>query len=145
MDRDYKIKKVGKGTGSSFVVTPLDKSRFRSNAKPYKAKDLLAKIYEAYPHKDADSDLDEDEDDDEPKKSKGKKKKDKSLRSQFEKLDMDDLKEICLELGMSKKEFKAFDDEEEVLDELFGNYDEDDLKEVFENLNDEDDEDEDDD
>lgn len=143
MDRDYKIKKVGKGTGSSFVVTPLDKSRFRSNAKPYKEKDLLAKIYEAYPHKDETPD--DEDDDDTPKKKSKKDKKSKSLRSKFENLDMDELKEICLEIGMSKKEFKAFENEEEVLDELFGNYDEDDLKEVLENLDDEDDEDDDDD
>ena len=32
MDRDYKIKKIGKGQGSSFSVTPLDKERF-SNKK----------------------------------------------------------------------------------------------------------------
>ena len=57
---------------------------------------------------------------------------------------MDELKSICLEIGMSKKEFKAFDDEEEVLDELFDNYEEDDLAELLENLDDDEDEDDDD-
>ena len=54
---------------------------------------------------------------------------------------MDELKSICLEIGMSKKEFKAFDDEEEVLDELFDNYEEDDLAELLENLDDDEDDD----
>ena len=57
---------------------------------------------------------------------------------------MEELKSICLEIGMSKKEFKAFDDEEEVLDELFDNYEEDDLAELLENLDDDEDEDDDD-
>ena len=32
---------------------------------------------------------------------------------------MDELKSICLEIGMSKKEFKAFDDEEEEIEKFF--------------------------
>lgn len=141
MDRDYKLKKVGKGAGSSFVVTPLDKSRFRSKAKAYSNKELLDKIYEAYPTTSGDEDEDEvDEDEAKEKKSKNKKsKKEPTLREKYEELDMEDLKSICLELGMSKKEFKAFEDEEEVLDELFDNYEESDLEEVLENLEDEDD------
>ena len=143
-DRDIKIKKVGKGTGSSFVVTALDKSRFRNDkAKPYKEKQVFEILYKAYPLDD-EKESDEDEDEVPKKKSKSKKKKEPTLREKFEKLDMEELKSICLEIGMSKKEFKAFDDEEEVLDELFDNYEEDDLAELLENLDDDEDEDDDD-
>lgn len=149
MDRDYKIKKVGKGTGSSFVITPLDKSRFRNNkAKAYSEKKLREIIMKAYENTDSDDDDEEEETTSKKSKKaeKKSKKKEPTLREKFEKLDMDELKSICLEIGMSKKEFKAFDDEEEVLDELFDNYEEDDLAELLENLEDEEeDEDEDDD
>lgn len=148
MDRDYKIKKVGKGTGSSFVVTPLDKSRFRNDkAKPYKEKQIRELIMKAYPDDEV---KDSDEDEEETLKKKAtkkdkKKKKEPTLREKFEKLDMDELKSICLEIGISKKEFKAFDDEEEVLDELFDNYEEDDLAELLEDLESDEEEGEDDD
>lgn len=152
MDRDYKIKKVGKGTGGSFVVTPMDKSRFRANAKPYSKKELLKIMEAAFPvDKDTDSkakDDDEDEEDEVPvKKSKAKKgkKKEPSLREKYENLDMKQLKEIALELGITKKEFKNFEDEEEVLDEFFDNYEESDLEELLENLEEEEDDEEDDD
>ena len=56
---------------------------------------------------------------------------------------MDQLKEICIEIGMSKKEFKAFDDEEEVVEELFSTYEESDLEELLEGLDDEEDEEDD--
>ena len=41
-DRDYKIKKVGKGIGGSYAVTPLDKTRFRNDkVKPYTKNQIL--------------------------------------------------------------------------------------------------------
>lgn len=46
-----------------------------------------------------------------------------------------------MEIGMSKKELKAFDDEEELLDELFDNYEEEDLEELLEDLDEEDEDD----
>ena len=142
MDRDYKIKKVGKGMGGSFAVTPLDKSRFRSNAKPYSYNELEDIIDKAFPYENSNSDSDEDEDDEPVKKSKKtEKKKKKSLRSKFEELSMSDLKEICLNLGISKKEFKNFEDEDEVLDELFDNYEESDLEELYNDLSDDEEDD----
>ena len=151
MDRDYKIKKVGKGTGGSFVVTPMDKSRFRANAKPYSKKELLKIMEAAFPvDKDSDSKDKSNDDDDEDevsvKKSKTKKskKKEPSLREKYENLDMKQLKEIALELGITKKEFKNFEDEEEVLDEFFDNYEESDLEELLENIEEEEDEEDDD-
>lgn len=143
MDRDYKVKKVGQGQGSSFVVTPLDKERFSNKkAKPYtreQVKDILDKAY-------AKSDVDnEDEDDEEEIKKpakKVKKKKEPTLREKFEELEFSELKEIARDIGMSKKELRNFEDEEELLDELFDNYEEEDLSELLEDMNeDEDDED----
>ena len=146
MDRDYKVKKVGQGQGSSFVVTPLDKERFSNKkAKPYtreQVKDILDK---AYAKSDVDE-ADEDEEEEEikkPAKSKKKaKKKEPTLREKFEELEFSELKKIAREIGMSKKELRNFEDEEELLDELFDNYEEEDLSELLEDMDeDEDDED----
>lgn len=161
MDRDYKVKKVGQGQGGSFVVTPLDKERFKnSKAKPYTYKQVKEIMEKAWVSKDLDTDdEDEDEEDDEvetkksSKKDKGskskgkKKKKEPTLREKFEELSFKDLKSIALEIGMTKKELKAFDDEEELLDELFDNYEEEDLQELLDDMDsddEEEDEDEDD-
>lgn len=154
-DRDYKIKKVGKGTGGSFVVTPLDKSTFRnSKAKPYTEKQIREILEKAFAStNDSEDEEDEDEEEEEKVSKKSKKaskkaapkKKKKPLRSKFEELDMAQLKEICLEIGMSKKEFKAFDDEEEVIEELFSTYEESDLEELLEGLDDEEEDDDEDD
>ena len=42
---------------------------------------------------------------------------------------------------MSKKEVKAFEDEEEILNELFDNYEESDLEELLEEIDEEEEED----
>lgn len=141
-DRDYKIKKVGKGTGSSFVITPLDKSRFRNNkAKPFSDKQIQEIFDNAYKSTTNDSDDDDDDEEVVEKKSKkSSKKKEKSLRDKFEELSFEDLKEIALEIGLSKKEVRAFDDEEELIDELFDNYEESDLEDLLEEFGDDDDE-----
>lgn len=151
MDRDYKIKKVGKGMGGSYVVTPMDKEKFTNKkAKVPNQKQIEQILLKAYNTDSDDKDSDEDvEDTKEAKKanaSKGKKKKEKTLKSKFLDLDMDDLKEIAKELGMTKKGLRAFDDEEELVDELFDSYEEDDLEDMLNDLdNSDDDEDEDDD
>lgn len=158
MDRDYKVKKVGSGQGGSFVVTPLDKERFKnSKAKPYSYKQVKEILEKAWVSKDLDDEEEEDEDEEEntsksKKKSskdnsKGnkKKKKEPTLREKFEELSFKELKEIALEIGMSKKELRAFDDEEELLDELFDNYEEEDLQELLDDMEDEEEEEDDDD
>lgn len=150
LDRDYKVKKVGQGQGASYVVTPLDKERFKnSKAKPYTRKQVKEILENAWQPKNISTDDEEDDDEEESetkkkKSTKKNKKKQKSLREKFEELSFKQLKEIAMEIGMSKKELKAFDDEEELLDELFDNYEEEDLEELLEDL-DEDEEDEDDD
>ena len=137
LDRDYKIKKVGKGTTGSFVITPLEKSAFKNKkAKPLsedKIRDMIAKAYSERSSDDNDSDDDEDERSVKKSKSKGKKKE-KSLRDKFLDLDFSDIKEIAIELGMSKKEIKKFEDEYELVSELFDNYEEEDLEELYEEL-----------
>lgn len=156
LDRDYTIKKVGQGTGGSFVVTPLDKERFKNkNAKPFtrdQVIEIMEKAWVSKSDEDLGDDDDEDEEDEKPakkgegKKEKGKKpkKKEKSLHDKFLDLDEDDLKDIALELGMTKKEIKSFDDPEDLVDELFDSYEEDDLQDLYDDL-DSDDEDDDDD
>ena len=149
MDRDYKIKKVGQGQGGSFVVTPLDKERFNNKkAKPFTKKQMQEILDKAYAKQEVEDDEDEEEDEEEvtSKKSKKrakKKKQKKSLRSRFEELSFKELKEIGLEIGLSKKELRAFEDEEELIDEFFDNYEEEDLQELLEDLEAEKDEEED--
>lgn len=143
LDRDYKIKKVGKGKGGSFVITPLDKSTFKSKkAKPYtddKIRDLIEKAYSSKPTSD---DEDDDDEEEKTKKKSKSKRKEKSLREKYDDLDFSDVKQIARELGMSKKEIKEFDDSEELVDELFDNYEEDDLEELLDDLESEADDDE---
>lgn len=159
-DRDYKIKKVGQGQGGSFVVTPLDKERFsNSKAKAMSEKAVREVMEKAWVSKDVSADTDDDDEEEEeekPSKKKGKaskeketkgkkKKKEPTLREKFEKLSFKELKEIAIEIGMSKKEIKAFDDEEELIDELFDNYEDEDLQELLDDMDsEEEDEDEDD-
>ena len=141
MDRDYKIKKVGQGQGGSFVVTPLDKERFNNKkAKPFTKKQMQEILDKAYAKQEVEEDDDDEEEDEEEvtskksKKQAKKKKQKKSLRSRFEELSFKELKEIGLEIGLSKKELRAFEDEEELIDEFFDNYEEEDLQELLEDL-----------
>ena len=133
LDRDYKIKKVGKGKGGSFVITPLEKSAFKNKkAKAFSEDKIRDMIEKAYSSKPVDNDDDEEEEE-KPTKKKGKKKE-KSLRDKFEELDFSDVKQIAKELGMSKKELKEFDDSDELIEELFDNYEEEDLEELYDDL-----------
>ena len=72
-------------------------------------------------------------------KDKGKgKKKEKSLKSKYLELDWKTLKEIAIEVGVSKKQIREFDeDEEELVDYLFDEYEESDLEELLEEYEDE--------
>lgn len=144
IDRDYKVKKVGQGQGASYVVTPLDKERFKnSKAKPFTRKQVKEILENAWQPKEITTDEDDDDEEEEEEKAKNtkskkkNKKRQKSLRDKFEELSFKELKEIAMEIGISKKELKAFEDEEELLDELFDNYEEDDLEELLEDLDDE--------
>lgn len=134
MDRDYKIKKVGKGMGGSYTVTPLDKEKFGvKKAKPYSEKEIWEMFKKAYSSKDVDDDDDDEEEEVKPTKKSKKAKKEKSLKDKYLDLDWDEVRDIALEIGMTKKELKAFDEDvEELVEELFDNYDEEDLEDMLE-------------
>lgn len=137
MDRDYKIKKVGKGMGGSYTVTPLDKEKFGvKKAKPYSEKEIWEMFKKAYSSKDVEDDDDDEEEEEEevkPTKKSKKTKKEKSLKDKYLDLDWDEVRDIALEIGMTKKELKAFDEDvEELVEELFDNYDEEDLEDMLE-------------
>ena len=136
LDRDYKIKKVGKGTTGSFVITPLEKSAFKNKkAKAFTEDKIRELIAKAYGEHNSDDENDEEEEEKSTKKSKSKgKKKEKSLRDKYDDLDFSDVKQIAKDLGMSKKEIKEFEDSEELIDELFDNYEEEDLQELYDDL-----------
>lgn len=77
-DRDYVLKKTGKGSTSSFTIIPMDKNKFRNEkAKPLSKKALLKYLNQAFPCDDSEDDLEDDEDDyeDSHKKPNTKKKK----------------------------------------------------------------------
>lgn len=146
MDRDYKIKKVGKGMGGSFVVTPLDKSRFKNTkAKPYTESQMQDILDKAFPYKpdDVDEDDSDEEENEKPrKKSKGKSKKspEEKLRNLLEELDISDLRKIGLELGLSKKEMRGVE-EDELIDEFVDNYELEDVQDAYDSVVEEEDED----
>ena len=68
-DRDYEIKRIGKGQNTTYSVIPLEKMKFRNTkVKPMSEQAMLKCIDKAYP-----ADNSEDfEDEDEPKKNKKK-------------------------------------------------------------------------
>lgn len=77
MDRDYVLKKTGKGSTSSFTIIPMDKNKFRNEkAKALSKKALLKYLNQAFPCDLDDDDDDDDEDyEDNHKKPNTKKKK----------------------------------------------------------------------
>lgn len=146
-DRDYTIKKVGKGMSGNITVIPGEISKFRNGkAKPFNEKQIIKLLKEAFPFNSEDSADDEDEAPKKKKSSKQKaKKKEPTLEEKLLELDIDDLRNIAMELGVSKKELKGLD-EEEVVELLLDDYDEDDVEEAYEAvIEDSDDSDDDDD
>lgn len=154
MDRDYKIKKVGKGMGSSFVVTPLDKMRFNNKkAKPHTELEVKEIFEKAFPYNENDEEVENTEEETEEEEKEIKKAKNKKpvkkikkspeekLRETLENMELSELKEIAYELGMSKKEVKNLD-EEELIDEFIDNYEVEDIQDIINEMEyDEDDED----
>lgn len=68
-DRDYEIKRIGKGQNTTYSVIPLEKKKFRNEkVKPMSEQAMLKCIDKAYPA-DNSEDFDEEE---EPKKNKTK-------------------------------------------------------------------------
>ena len=149
-DRDYTIKKIGKGMSGNITVIPGEISKFRNGkAKPWNEKQIIKILKEAFPVNSEDA-VDDDEDEEEMPKSKKnknkaasqKKKKELTLEEKLAELDKSDLREIALQCGLSKKEIKPLD-EDELIDLLVSDYDEDDLLELVESLADDEDDEED--
>lgn len=153
MDRDYTVKKNGKGQGSSYTVMPGEISKFRNKkAKVWNEKQIMKILAEAF--KPNEEDLEETDDEDEmpkKKKSNGKgkkttdkdkgKKKKKTLRDEMEELEKDDLRNVAIELGISKKDLKGLDIDE-ILDLMFDDYDEEDIQEIYDDYTDDSDDEE---
>ena len=144
MDRDYTIKKTGQRLNSVISVLPGDIAKFRNKAKPYTRQQIVQILAKAYPF--GEDEIDQDEEQEKPVKSKKTekkaKKKEKSLEEKLLELDIADLREIAIELGVSKKELKGLD-EEEIVELLLDDNDEEDVEEAYqEYIEDNDDEDE---
>ena len=61
LDRDYEIKRIGKGQNTTYSVIPLDKAKFRNNKiKPLSDSAILKYIDKAYPA-DNNEDFEEEE------------------------------------------------------------------------------------
>ena len=158
MDRDYTIKKQGSGMGSSMTVLPGEKMKFsQKNVKPLNQKQIEKILLKAFPMPgEAAKNNDDDDDEDEaPKKSKSKSKKeetkkakkekkdDKKWQKDLEACDEDELKAIAIELGMTKKELKGIEDEDELLMTIITDYEKDDIVEAYNSVMNDDDDDED--
>lgn len=142
-DRDYTIKKVGKGMSGNITVIPGEISKFKnSKAKPFNEKQIVKLLKEAFPVNPEDMEDSDDDEDEKPRKaSKKKKAKEPTIEDRLNALDEDELKEVALSLGLSKKEIKNMD-EEEIIDTIVSDYDEDDIQEILDAMDtDEDDED----
>ena len=149
MDRDYTIKKTGKGMGSSITVIPGEISKFRNTkAKPYTEKQVKKILAKAFPANVTDSVSDEDVEEEEvankaksvdakKAKSEKKQKKPRTLENKLHDLHDSELADIAFDFGISKKETKGLD-KDEVIDLLISDYDEEDLLEAYSNYRDDD-------
>lgn len=82
-DRDYEIKRIGKGQSTTYSVIPLEKMKFRNTkVKPMSEQAMLKCIDKAYP---ADNSEDLEEEDETPKrnKKKGAKSNNKPLKGKM--------------------------------------------------------------
>lgn len=60
LDRDYEIKRIGKGQNTTYSVIPLDKAKFRNNKiKPLSDSAILKYIDKAYPADNCDEEEEE--------------------------------------------------------------------------------------
>ena len=92
-DRDYVLKKTGKGSTSSFTIIPMDKNKFRNEkAKALSKKALLKYLNQAFPcDKSDDDDYEDDEDDDYTPKSKSHGKVKKQAKHDEEEYDYSEM------------------------------------------------------
>lgn len=104
-DRDYEIKRIGKGTNTTYSVIPLEKLKFRNNkVKPLSDSAILKYIDKAYP-----SDNSEDFEEDEKRKknkAKGKTNKKKQPMNEPEQDDWEEETENDYENMTAKELFQ---------------------------------------
>lgn len=82
-DRDYEIKRIGKGQNTTYSVIPLEKMKFRNTkVKPMSEQAMLKCIDKAYP---ADNSEDFEDEDETPKrnKKKGAKSNNKTIKGKM--------------------------------------------------------------
>lgn len=83
-DRDYEIKKQGKGADSTFTVVGLDKVKFRNNkVKSFSESAILKYVDKAYP-------CDEDEEEEKPRRNTKSKTASKPKKSEPEEIENND-------------------------------------------------------
>lgn len=134
MDRDYTIKKQGSGMGSTMTVLPGEKMKFsQKNAKALNQKQVEKILLKAFPMPGVTADHDDEEEveeapkkskakKEEPKKAKKEKKKYNKWQEDLEECDEHELKAIAVELGMTKKELKGIEDEDELFMTIITDY-----------------------
>lgn len=136
-DRDYTIKKIGKGMSGSITVIPAEVSKFTNKkAKAFNYKQVIKLLQKAYPINSEDVERDEEDEDEKPmtkkngKAVKKSKKKEPTIEEKLSELSLNDLRNIAIELGVAKKELKGLD-EEEIVELLVDDNEEDDLTEAY--------------
>lgn len=89
-DRDYEIKRIGKGQNTTYSVIPLEKMKFRNTkVKAMSEQAMLKCIDKAYPA-DNSEDLEEEEDEPKKNKKKGTKTNNKPLKGKMNEPEDDD-------------------------------------------------------
>ena len=97
----------------NITVIPGEISKFKNGkAKPFNEKQIVKLLKEAFPVNPEDMEDSDDDEDEKPRKaSKKKKAKEPTIEDRLNNLDEDELKEVALSLGLSKKEIKNMDEE----------------------------------
>lgn len=117
-DRDYEIKRIGKGQNTTYSVIPLEKMKFRNTkVKAMSEQAILKAIDKAYP---ADNSEDLEDEDEAPKKNKTKQKtKIKTKKEEeyeeetdveendYESMNAKELYKLCEERGIDCKPRKS--------------------------------------
>lgn len=110
-DRDYEIKRIGKGQNTTYSVIPLEKMKFRNTkVKAMSEQAILKAIDKAYP---ADNSEDLEDEDEAPKRNKTKQKTKTKTKKEEEYEEDDDVEENDYE-SMSAKELYKLCEEREI-------------------------------
>ena len=126
-DRDYEIKRIGKGQNTTYSVVPLDKKKFRNEkVKPMSEQAILKAIDKAYPANNSEIEDDEEE---ETKTKKSKTKEKESDENDYESMTAKELYNLCKERDIECKPKKAKEYYIDLLEEYDSDSDDDDWDE----------------